>query len=106
MNVKISCPLDGEYPTPKVVYRADVSNDANSNKKIYLVLSETTFKERYRIHKREFRPEMFENSTKLPKYIWQLKRSNINFTIKYSIALKVHGNPSPIICKSCFTEKL
>ena len=35
-RVKNSCPLNGECPTPKIIYRADVSNDENSDKKVLL----------------------------------------------------------------------
>ena len=38
----------------------------------------------------------YENSTKLAKYIWQLKRSNISFFIKYSISSKMSGNPAQL----------
>ena len=40
-------PLNGEFLTPKVIYRADVSNEANSDQKFCFGLAETTFKERY-----------------------------------------------------------
>ena len=36
-RVKSSCPLYGEYLTPKIIYTVDVSNDANSNRMLYLV---------------------------------------------------------------------
>ena len=48
---KDSCPLNGECLTPKVIYRADVSNEANNNQKFYFGLAETTFKERYNKNK-------------------------------------------------------
>ena len=48
---KDSCPLNGEYLTPKVIYRTDVSNEANKDQKFYFGLAETTFKERYNNHK-------------------------------------------------------
>ena len=60
----------------------------------------------YRNHTSDFKHEKYENSTELAKYIWQLKRTNINFSIKYSIASKVIGHPSSIICQLCLTEKL
>ena len=44
---KGSCPLNGECLTPKVIYRVDVSNEANSDQKFCFGLAETTFKERY-----------------------------------------------------------
>ena len=104
-KVKSSCPLNGECLTPKMIYRADVSNDENSDKKFYFGLADTPFKERYRNHTRDFKHENYENCTELAKYIWQLKQSNINFSIKYSIASKVSGNPSSVICLLCITEK-
>ena len=40
-RVKSSCPLNGECLTPKIIYRADVSNDKNSKKKFYFSLADT-----------------------------------------------------------------
>ena len=45
-RVKSSSPLDGECLTPKIIYRADVSNDANNDKKFFFGLTDTPFKER------------------------------------------------------------
>ena len=42
--VKSSCPLNGECLTPKIIYRADASNDANSDKKFYFGLADTPYK--------------------------------------------------------------
>ena len=47
---KDSCPLNGECLTPKVIYRAVVSNEANNDQKFYFGFAETTFKERYNYH--------------------------------------------------------
>ena len=80
-RVKSSCPLNGECLTPKIIYRAEVSNDKNSEKKFYFGLVDTLFKERYRNHTRDFKHEKYENCTKLAKYIWQ-KHSNSDFSIK------------------------
>ena len=105
-RVKSSCSLNDECLTLKIIYRADVSKDENSDKKFYFGLADIPFKERYRNHTRDFKHEKYENCTKLAKYIRQLKRSNINFSIKYSIASKVSENPSSLICPLCITEKL
>ena len=43
-RVKSSCPLNGECLTPKIIYRADVSNDKNSEKKLYFGLADTPLK--------------------------------------------------------------
>ena len=103
---KNECPLDGECQTPKVIYRADVTNSSNSEHKFYFGLADTTFKERYRNHTRDFRHQKYENSTELAKYIWQLKRNNISFSVKWTIITKVYGNPNSLLCKLCLTEKL
>ena len=36
---KGSCPLNGECLAPKVIYRADVSNEANDDEKFYFGLA-------------------------------------------------------------------
>ena len=43
-RVKGSCPLNGECLTPKIIYRFDVSNDANNSKKFYFSLADIHFK--------------------------------------------------------------
>ena len=48
---KGSCPLNGKCLTPKVIYCADVSNEASNDQKFYFGLVETTFKECYNKHK-------------------------------------------------------
>ena len=78
---KVAAPLNGECLTPKIIYRAEVSNDKNSEKKFYFGLVDTLFKERYRNHTRDIKHEKYENCTKLAKYIWQ-KHSNSDFSIK------------------------
>ena len=105
-RVKNECPLNGECQTPSVIYRADVINDSNDEEKFYFGLADTTFKERYRNHIRDFKHEKYENSTELAKYIWQLKRDNISFSVKWTIITKVYGSPNPLLCKLCLTEKL
>ena len=51
------------------LYRANVSNDENSNKKFSFSLADTPFKERYRKHTRDSKHEKYENCTELAKYI-------------------------------------
>ena len=74
---KTDCPLDNKCLIPKIVYQADVRNDTNDEKKFYLGVSETPFKERFRNHKKEFAHKKYRNSTELSKYIWQLKDANV-----------------------------
>ena len=80
-RVKSSCPLNSKCLTQKIIYRADVSNDANTDKKFYLGLEDTSFKERCRNLARDFKHGKYENSTELAKYARQLKGSNIIFPL-------------------------
>ena len=68
-KVKSSCPLKGECLTLKIIYRADVTNDANNDKKFYFGLADTSFKKRYINHTRDFKHEKYENRTELAKDI-------------------------------------
>ena len=98
--------FNGECNTSSVKHRADVVNDSNDEEKFYFGLADTTFKERYRNYIRGFKYETYENSTELAKYIWQLKRDNISFSVKSTIITKVYGSPNSLLCKLCLTEKL
>ena len=80
-------------------------NDSNDEGTFYFGLADTTFKERYRNHIRDFKHEKCENSTELANYIWQLKR-NISFSVKWAVITKVFGSPNPLLSKLCLTEKL
>ena len=64
-RVRNKCPLNGECQTPSVIYRANVVNDSNDEEKFYFGLADTTFKERYNNHNRDFKHEKYENSTDL-----------------------------------------
>ena len=68
-TVKNECPLNRECQTPSFIYRTDVINDSNDEEKFYFGLGDTTFKERFRNHIRDFKHEKCENSTELAKYI-------------------------------------
>ena len=53
LRSRTDCPLDNKYLNPMFVYQADVWNDANDEKKLFLEVSETPFKESFRNHKKE-----------------------------------------------------
>ena len=105
-RVKNKCPLNGECQTSSVIYRGDVINGSNDEEKFYFGLADTTLKERYRNHVRDFKHEKDENSTELAKYIWQLKRDNTSSSVKWTVITEVYGSPNPLLCKLCLTEKL
>ena len=49
-RVKNTCPLQNQCQTPNLIYRADVENAVNDEKKIYFGLAATTFKDRFGNH--------------------------------------------------------
>ena len=66
---KISFPLDNQCFTLNVMYEAEVTNNIDSEKRVYLGASETTFRERYRMHVRDTKHEKYYNSTQLSKHV-------------------------------------
>ena len=63
-------PLQNQCQIPNLIYRADVENEVNYQKKIYFGLAATTFQERFRNHKKDFN---HSKNTEFSKYIWSLK---------------------------------
>ena len=61
--------MHGECQTKEIVYEAT----AKSSSKIYIGLSETTFKAQHANHLSSMRHEKYENSTELAKHVWDLK---------------------------------
>ena len=49
---KTDYPLDNKCLTPMIVYQADVQNNTNDERKFYLGVSQTPFKELFRNHKK------------------------------------------------------
>ena len=102
---KSECPLDGQCLTKNMVYKATVSCPGKPDMHYY-GLATTTFKERYNGHNSDFRLAHARKKTALAKHIWQLKDSNQNFSVKWSIFRKC----APYMCGSrkcdlCLTEK-
>ena len=54
---KKSCPLQNQSLTPKVIYEATVVNNSHEETRVYFGASDTTFKERFRNHMRDFNNE-------------------------------------------------
>ena len=102
---KESCPLQIKCLTPKIVYRADVKNLTNDEKKFYLGVTETTFKERFGNHTRDFKYSKYRNSTELSKYIWELKDANISPEIEGNIVTEALSKTQLNFCKLCLSEK-
>ena len=103
---KDSCPLNDECLTPNVIYRADVTNEANNDQKFYFGLAETNFKERYNNHKRDVKHIKYQYNTELTKCIWNFKNNSIKYNIHWKFVDKVYGNANLTMRKLCLTKKL
>ena len=82
---KPAFPVENKCLTSKVVYKAEVSNNVNNDKKLYIGLSATPFKDRFRNHNKAFNNERYKNDTELSKYIWDLQDKEIVHQINWSI---------------------
>ena len=102
---KENCPLYNKCLTPNTIYESQISNNTNDEHKKYLGAAETSFKERYSNHKRDFKQKRYMKCTKLSKYIWNLKNQGIRPIVKWRIVKKVNSKVSPNYCKLCLTEK-
>ena len=74
----------------------------------YVGLTGDTFKARYSTHKSSFTHEKYRTATTLSQKIWELKESDINYTLTWAILKKAHdykgGGRGQ--CDLCLTEKL
>ena len=84
-----SCPLQNQYLTSKIIYRADVENDTDCETKFYFGLTETPFIDRSQNHTTDFKQNTYSESTELSKYIWDLKETGMNPIFKWSIVEKI-----------------
>jgi hypothetical protein len=101
-----SCSLPGKCLTESVVYQATVTRGDNQQKETYVGHTAGTFKVRYYNHTSSFRNPEHKHSTELSKYIWQLKQSNIQYSIRWKILkkCKAYSNKTKC-CKLCLHEK-
>ena len=87
------------------MYRADVKNLTNDEKKFYLRVTETPFKERFGNHTRDLKHPKYSNSTEVLKYVWELKDANISPVIEWSIVTKVLSKTQLNFWILCLSEK-
>ena len=104
-NNRDECPLENECLTPRIVYRADVTNNKTDEHKYYYGISDTPFKERYENHKTSFRHRLHMNASDLCKYYWKLVDKGAVSTIKFSIAKHVKDDTFINNCNLCLSEK-
>ena len=82
---KNTCPLNGKCQVEGIVFQATVTREDDKGRETYVGLTETSFKTRYLNHTSSFRNEKRKSSTQLSKYIWALKETDVNFSIKWNI---------------------
>ena len=104
-NNREECPLENKCLTPRIVYRADVTNNKTDEHKYYYGISDTPFKDRYENHKTSFRHRSHLTGSDLSKYYWKLVGNGAVPIIKFSIAKRVKGNIFVNNCNLCLTEK-
>ena len=106
-KVKTNCPLNNNCKTSSVIYKCEVTTP-NTEKKVYIGLTEGEFKQRYNNHKQSFTNKKYANSTTLSTHVWKLKESNkVTPTLNWSIVrhVNVYSNASKK-CSLCLEEKL
>ena len=102
-----NCILEGKCLTKDIVYEAKI-NAENKDDKFYLGLTATTFKERHKNHKSDFKLAHRRYSTKLSGYIWNLKDEGItNYNISFKVKQPAQSYSTTAgKCRLCLTEKL
>ncbi len=105
-NQKESYPLPGKCLIESVIYQATVTREDNQQKETYVGHTEGLFKTQYNNHTSLFRNPNHKHATKLSKYIWQLKQSNIQYSIRWKILkkCKAYSNKTKR-CNLCLHEK-
>ena len=74
---KKQCPLNGQCLTDSIIYQANITaNIPGYKEKVYLGVSETTFKVRYGNHKNLLTKQRHKNDTELSKEYWKIKQQN------------------------------
>ena len=89
-----------------VVYQAKVVRLDNNHVETYGGLTGDYFKGRWRGHNYDFSHPECRGNTVLAGYIWELKDSNIPFTITWDILGRAPSyNPVTKTCRLCTLEK-
>ena len=76
-------------------------------KKTYIGSTGTTFKERFRNHKRSLTTEKYKNETALSMYYWKEKKQGNEPSVKWNIKTEVKGRFNwKFGCPLCNRERL
>ena len=91
---KPNCPLDGEFLTQCLVYKA--TSKTSSNSFVNYGTSEGQFKTRYNNHTKSFRHHECINETELSKHV----RNLIDHGLDNNLSWEIHKKASPYQCGS------
>jgi len=103
------CPLGNECLIENVVYEATIKYNENTveKSKIYIGITEGTFKKRYANHKQSFNNSKYQKQTELSNFYWQLKSKNIESKTTWRILHKCTPyQRTNDKCSLCLNEKL
>ena len=101
-----TCPVEGSCLNKDVIYEATVTAAVTKERK-YIGSTATTFKERHRNYKSDFKLSKRRTCTKLSGYVWQLKDKSIEPNVKFRLKDKAPSyTPTAGRCLLCLTEKL
>jgi len=104
---KKECPLGGNCLLKNLIYQATVTTKEDPPvEKHYVGQTSTTFKERLANHNSNMNHEEQEGMTALSSYVWQLKRNNIPYVVKYKLLDRANTySPVSKICNLCTCER-
>ena len=101
---RAECRLYKKCLTTNIAYKAMVSLPIKPDIKSFTI-AETSFKNRFRNNKRDFRHKRYVNSSEFSKYMWKLRGEKITANMKLNTMSIANGTPKGSVCKLCLTEK-
>ena len=102
---KNECPVDGKCLQEGVVYQATIRR-GDRQTDTYIGLTATSFKDRWRNHKSNFKTRNPKNATALSKHIWALEDKGITHDVSWKIVSSAKPfNHVTGECKLCTREK-
>ena len=98
--------MDSNDKTDNVVYKAKVKTPSDGKSETYVGLTADPFKIRYGGHLQAFNHEKYSQKSNLSKYIWKLKKQNLQFSIDWKILDRGKPfSPDSNTCQLCTKEK-
>ena len=103
---KSECPLPDQCTIDKVQYKSTVTTEDPQTVETYVGVTATSFKKRFGGHKTSFNNPKYAGDTMLSTHIWNLKKDNINYNMKWSINRQDQPYSHVTgVCRFCLGEK-